>query len=244
VTKAASRSLASRGLWVHTCGNVFEIGGSLAAARRARGLELVDVEARTRIRTKQLEALESERWDDLPGRAYARAFLRSYASALDLDADALVDEFELRFPHDEPEPQPTRRTRRRYPLRLTLVAAAIATVIGIVAWNNPSPKTVELPSLAPPPAAKAPAKSHAVTQPVKVDRRLVIRATRGNCWLLVRRGGPEGPELYRGTLTRGSVVRFVAPRVWIRLGAPSVVDIHRGTRRLRGLPVAPTNVVA
>ena len=192
---------------------------------------------------KQLAALEAERWDDLPGRAYARAFLRSYACALDLDADALVAEFESRFPNEEPEPEPARRPRRRYPVRLTLIAAATATVIGIVAWNDPSPKTVELPSFAPPPAAKAAAKTHPAARPVKLDRRLVIRAARGNCWLLVRRGGPDGPELYRGTLTRGSVVRFAATRVWMRLGAPSVVDIHRAAKHLRGLPVTPTNVV-
>jgi cytoskeleton protein RodZ len=224
---------------------VFEIGESLAAARRARGLELVDVEALTRIRAKQLAALEADRWDELPGRAYARAFLRSYASALDLDADALVAEFESRFPDNEPAPEPVRRRApRRYPVRLALTAAATATVIGIVAWNNPSPHQVELPTMAPPPAAKAAQKPHRAAQPAaaRVDRRLVIRAARGNCWLLVRRGGPDGPELYRGTLTRGSVVRFAAPRVWIRLGAPSVVDIHRGTKHVRGLPVTPTNI--
>jgi cytoskeleton protein RodZ len=223
---------------------VFEIGESLAAARRARGLELVDVEALTRIRAKQLAALEADLWDELPGRAYARAFLRSYASALDLDADALVAEFESRFPDDEPEPAPARRAPRRLPVRLSLTAAATATVIGIVAWNNPSPHQVELPTMAPPPAAKAAKKPHRAAQPAaaRVDRRLVIRAARGNCWLLVRRGGPDGPELYRGTLTRGSVVRFAAPRVWIRLGAPSVVDVQRGTKHVRGLPVDPVNV--
>jgi cytoskeleton protein RodZ len=225
---------------------MFEIGGSLAAARRARGLELTDVEALTRIRVKQLAALEAELWDDLPGRAYARAFLRSYAAALDLDADALVDEFESRFPEAEPVPAPVRRASRRYPLRLALLAAAIATVVGIVAWNDPSTHEVALPTMSPPPAAKAAKKPHQAAQPAaaKVDRRLVIRAARGNCWLLVRRGGPDGPELYRGTLTRGSVVRFAAQRVWIRLGAPSVVDIHRGAKHVRGLPVDPTNISA
>jgi hypothetical protein len=31
--------------------------------------------------------------------------------------------------------------------------------------------------------------------------------------------------------------------VWIRLGAPLNVDIHRGTWRARNLPRDPTNVV-
>jgi transcriptional regulator with XRE-family HTH domain len=227
---------------------LIEIGGTLAAARRARGLELPEVEARTCIRAKQLAAIEAERWDELPGRAYARAFLRTYATALDLDADALVAEFDERYPEPEPEPPPRRRRpNRRYPVRLALTAAALLAVVAIVAWNTPTHREVDLPSVSPPRAAKTSAARHTHRAPRRthaaaVDKRLVIRATRGNCWVLARRGGPDGPVLYEGTLTRGSVARFVAPRVWLRLGAPSVVDIHRGTHRLTGLPVVPTNV--
>jgi hypothetical protein len=40
-----------------------------------------------------------------------------------------------------------------------------------------------------------------------------------------------------------SVARFAAARVWIRLGAPSNVDIRRGARIVRGLPRGtPANV--
>jgi hypothetical protein len=227
---------------------LIDIGGSLAAARRARGLELADVERRTQIRAHQLAALEGERWDDLPGRAYARAFLRTYATALGLDADALVYEFEERVPDDEPVVAPPirrRRPPRRYRTWIVVTAAAAAAVVAIVAWTNASPQGVDVSPVSPPPVVKAKPKPRPqVVAKRPVDRRLVIRAALGNCWLQVRRGGPNGPILYQGTLTRGSVARFWAPRVWIRLGAPSVVDIHRGSHHLGRLPVDPTNVVA
>jgi hypothetical protein len=231
---------------------LFDIGESLAAARRGRGLELTDVEALTRIRAKQLAAIEAERWDELPGRAYARAFLRSYASCLDLEADLYIAEFEARFPaEDEPEPvlgPPRRRRTPGVPVRTFAVLAAAGLVVGIVAWNGGDSHSVQR-DLAPPPAAHAApsptAKARRTHRPAAptVDRRLVVRATRGNCWLLVRRGGPTGPVLYEGTLTHGSIARFATPRVWIRLGAPLNVDIHRGTWRARNLPRDPTNVV-
>jgi hypothetical protein len=227
---------------------LIDIGGSLAAARRARGLELADVERRTQIRTHQLAALEAERWDELPGRAYARAFLRTYATALGLDADSLVYEFEERVPDDEPVVAPPirrRRPPRRYRTWIGVIGAAAAAVVAIVAWTNASPQGVDVPPVSPPPVVKAkPKPLPQVVTKRPVDRRLVIRAALGNCWLQVRRGGPNGPILYQGTLTRGSVARFWAPRVWIRLGAPSVVDIHRGSHHLGRLPVDPTNVVA
>ena len=57
---------------------MFEIGASLAAARRARGLGMRDAERLTCMRSKYLTALEEGRFDELPGRTYARAFLRTY----------------------------------------------------------------------------------------------------------------------------------------------------------------------
>jgi len=46
---------------------------------------LEEVEERTKIRKRYLRAMEEERWELLPGAAYARAFLRTYAEFLALD---------------------------------------------------------------------------------------------------------------------------------------------------------------
>jgi cytoskeleton protein RodZ len=232
---------------VHNACTLFDIGESLAAARRGRGLELTDVEALTCIRAKQLAALETERWDEFRGRAYARAFLRTYATSLGLDANLFVEEFETRWPEEELELAPTALRRpRRLRVWPVLVGAAIVTILGVVAWRGGSgPHGVAL-TPAQLPAAHAASKPHAVHHAVtkSAPPALVIRAARGNCWLLVRRGSESGPTLYEGTLTRGSVARFAARPVWIRLGAPWNVDIQRGTRVLPRLPGTPTNITA
>jgi len=69
-----------------------QIGEVLKATRTRLGLDIRTVEERTKIRTKYLRALENEDWDVLPSAAYAKGFLRTYARALGLDGDALVDE--------------------------------------------------------------------------------------------------------------------------------------------------------
>jgi cytoskeleton protein RodZ len=232
---------------------VFEIGAELAAARRTRGLSLADAEALTCIRGRHLAALEAEQFDQLPGRAYARGFLRSYARALDLDAAVFVAEFDERYPEpaEDAAPPMRRRRHRRRRRRLALpvgfaAVAATAVVLLILGWSasGPSPET--------PLAVKA--VKHQARRPTHavvghrdrraVDRRLVIRATRGDCWLLVRRGGQTGPVLYEGTLRHGSIVRFAAPHVWVRLGAPQSVDVQRAGSRVTGLPATPTDIVA
>jgi hypothetical protein len=78
------------------------IGLYLQWARAQKGLELTDVEAQTKIRTKYLQALESEDWDVLPSPAYASGFLATYARLLDVDADALVDEYRRQSEAEEP----------------------------------------------------------------------------------------------------------------------------------------------
>ena len=69
------------------------IGKRLSDARAARGIEFAEVEERIKIRTGYLRAMEEERWDRLPGAAYARGFLRTYGDFLGLDGSALADEY-------------------------------------------------------------------------------------------------------------------------------------------------------
>jgi hypothetical protein len=69
------------------------IGEVLKRTRTRREIDIRTVEQETKIRIKYLRALENEEWDVLPGPAYARGFLRTYAQFLGLDGDALIDEY-------------------------------------------------------------------------------------------------------------------------------------------------------
>jgi cytoskeleton protein RodZ len=231
---------------------LFEIGESLAAARRAQRLELADVELLTCIRQRNLVALEAERFGLLPGHAYARAFLRTYASALGLDADRFVAEFDERYPETDEEPVLAflPRRRRHPPVRAAAVLAALAAIGAFVAWSSTSQQG-SLPKLAPPTTAAA-APVHrfrpapVVTPPKPKPTNLVIHAARGNCWLLVRLGGASGRVLYEATLPAGHRITFGGAKLWIRFGAPANVDVRRGGRVVRGLAGAgdtPLNLV-
>jgi hypothetical protein len=227
---------------------MFEIGASLAAARRARGLGLRDAEQLTCMRAKYLTALEEDRFDELPGRTYARAFLRTYAAALGLQADRFVAEFDAQQP--EPEEEEVVEFRPRRPLRLpltvpALAAVAVVAILGWSAWSgdhtlNP---TVSPPAPAPAAAAVAPRTQHHVAAVRHTNAALVVRAVRGPCWIEARRGGPNGALLARRTLAQGETATFAAQHVWLRLGAPWNAVVRRGSRALR-LPATrvPVNV--
>ncbi len=69
------------------------IGEMLRQAREARAMSLQEVEQRTRIRVKFLQALESGDLSVLPSPIHAKGFLRNYAQFLHLDGNALAAQF-------------------------------------------------------------------------------------------------------------------------------------------------------
>lgn len=66
------------------------VGQELAAAREARGLALADVAQQLKFAPRQLEALEQEHFEALPGATFTRGMVRSYARLLKLDPEPLV----------------------------------------------------------------------------------------------------------------------------------------------------------
>jgi cytoskeleton protein RodZ len=73
------------------------VGQELAAAREARGLALSDVAQQLKFAPRQLEALEQEQFEALPGATVTRGMVRNYARLLKLDPEPLVQRIAGRF---------------------------------------------------------------------------------------------------------------------------------------------------
>ncbi|HKH22975.1 MAG TPA: helix-turn-helix domain-containing protein [Solirubrobacterales bacterium] len=117
------------------------VGQVLREARSSRGIELSDVERVTKIRVKFLRAMEEDDWDALPGPAYARGFLATYASFLDLDGDELVERYKRsveeagraeRIPSSVIHPGSISRPRSVRPPALLIAGAVALVALGLV----------------------------------------------------------------------------------------------------------------
>ena len=73
------------------------IGATLRDTRARRRIDLTQVESETKIRVRYLRALENEEWDVLPGGAYTRSFIRTYATFLGLDGERLADTYRREY---------------------------------------------------------------------------------------------------------------------------------------------------
>jgi len=137
---------------------VVEIGNSLREARIRRGLSVKGVEDATRIRSKYLEALEEDDFEVLPGPTYVKAFLRSYATFLKLDADSLIEQYRsykeprdaepavlradvtrtsgsrARSPRSRAGADPKKKRVRRNQRGYALVGVVAVVVVVLLAW--------------------------------------------------------------------------------------------------------------
>lgn len=220
---------------------MFEIGNSLREARLRQGLDFPELEQGTKIRGKYLRALEDEQFDVLPAQTYVKGFLRSYAEYLGLDGQLYVDEYNSRFVVGEEEPQS--RPRRSAPpsrgvqvqsrvVLLTLLGIVSVTALVIVAWTRG-----EAPPVTPVGLGTTKTLTHQKTPVVPAAAqtvRLLVKASRGSCWLQVHKTSATGRILFQGTLDQGQQQLFTARKLWITLDRPeNLVTVLNGhTRRL------------
>ena len=63
-------------------------------------MTLLEVSASTKIAVSQLQAIERDEIESLPGGIFTRGFVRSYAEAVGLDPQDTLAKFEARFPDE------------------------------------------------------------------------------------------------------------------------------------------------
>jgi cytoskeleton protein RodZ len=119
------------------------IGDTLREARMRQHLDIADVESKTKIRAKYLRALENEEFGMLPGPTFVKTFLRTYAEALGLDPQVLVEEYRSTYESREEleqlqplGPTAVARERRRGPSPprgpWVAIVLAVVAVVGVL----------------------------------------------------------------------------------------------------------------
>lgn len=150
------------------------VGQTLRAAREAARMTVVDVAQSLKFSPRQVEQLEADDYDALPGNTIVRGFARSYARLLKLDADALLNMLDARTPNAPADVRPPDNMgvasqpgglRQISPLASAAIVLALAAVL-LALWHFIGPK-------AKPPTAGVngdkPTDTQAQTIPVPID---------------------------------------------------------------------------
>ena len=143
-------------------------GRTLARLRADRKLSVTDVAQRLKYGARQIEALEAEEFDKLPGATFVRGMVRGYAKLLEIDPEPILGSLEHRYVPGEisldlrakrvPFPQGGNRRRGTgiYLFLSLIVIVAVAGVlyerrVGVLPWTRAAS-----------PAQPKPANPHAV----------------------------------------------------------------------------------
>ena len=157
------------------------VGAELARAREERGLALTDVAQQLKFAARQLEALEQERFDQLPGGTFVRGMVRAYARLLKVDAEPLLGRLADRFDGLDSnrlaarykQPVPFSNGARKSTFLYLGASLGVLIAAGAIAWQwhreHNAPR--HAPLAAAPKAAAAPARpAPAAAQPVAEAR--------------------------------------------------------------------------
>ncbi|HEU4353496.1 MAG TPA: RodZ domain-containing protein [Burkholderiales bacterium] len=166
------------------------VGQELAAAREARGLALADIAQQLKFASRQLEALEQEQFEALPGAAFTRGMVRSYARLLKLDPEPLVQRVAGRCEAPDAsrlaaryeQAVPFSDTARRSSLIYVAVSFGVLLLVGGVAyqWHEehtaPATRVTVLASAQPAsPEPTVRAAAAAVAAPAQVEPPAPVR---------------------------------------------------------------------
>jgi cytoskeletal protein RodZ len=107
-------------------------GPRLRQERERRQISLTSIAANTKISQSLLEGLERDDVSRWPSGIFRRSFVRSYATAIGLNADDVVREFAERFPDPADPPPPAQES-----------IAAASPVPANARGAKPAPRTAQ-----------------------------------------------------------------------------------------------------
>jgi len=229
------------------------VGKTLAAARRRQSKTLAEIQAATHIMGRTLNALEDERWDDLPSQVYVKGYIQNYAQALGIDPAPLLAEYAADLGAATAAPKLTRipgrtivpqqREIHSVPRQVWILLVVVVAVVGLAIWGV----TVLLSGDdTPPPIPPATSESPAATDTVPgvtgadivtptIDAEgtpaagaftLVVSVAEGqSSWLKIE---VDGLTAYEGTLPGGQQKSYsVTDEATVRIGKPAAVSVTR-----------------
>ncbi len=117
------------------------LGTKLRVAREAKSLTVEQLSAMTKISPAFISAIESGRWDLLPGRVYLKPFTKLCAEALGLDVNELYEIIDGAMPEDRKkyelpagDSSATAPSGRRIDYKLPIVAISILIIILLISF--------------------------------------------------------------------------------------------------------------
>ncbi len=114
--------------------NAGALGEKLRQSREEKGLTLEQVFDKIKLRPPIVEAIEAERWEDLPAPPFVKGFLRAYAKLLELEEQEVLALYEARGPKDTRPFEPVLTKKGPRKIGWIVATLMILAAIGATYW--------------------------------------------------------------------------------------------------------------
>ena len=118
--------------------NSNELGALLTRAREKLSFSQKDIASKLNLKVEFIAALDANDFDKLPAPTYVRGYIRSYACAVNLNADSLINLYEGSAeapPEILPDVKPVvQASSRDKPVKAMTYLVTLTLVIMIIAW--------------------------------------------------------------------------------------------------------------
>jgi cytoskeleton protein RodZ len=239
---------------------MFAVSEVLQRARLDQGIDLATVAARTRIKTKYLQAIEANDPKSLPGGFFYKSFAHQYATFLGVDTKEIDAEIDRVLGADAPPPlpplpraaeqsadklSPRSRSARRY-FQYAAFVLILVTCSGVDDWWHASRAVAterrgsrsvaaSISKVAVGPAAAAPvaatARPDEAAAPAGSKVELALTATE-ETWLSV---SSDGTQVFSGLLEANQTKTIEGKEfAKLRVGNAAGLEV-----RLNGKPLGP-----
>ena len=216
------------------------VGERLKSAREAKKLSLEEVSGITKIQRQTLEAVEQNRVQEALDPAYARIFVKKYASFLGLDGTLLVNEYpglSREAVGMEPAKESAQAeagqpvTRPKPPSFLAPAGIALAALVGVGFLGYMAVDLFHTLKQPRPTAAVAPPKPKLLV-PASKPIKLTVQTT-ADVWLQLK---ADGTVVFQNVLAKGARESWTAKtdlELWT--GNAGVMQLFLNGKPLEGL---------
>ena len=127
-------------------------GSYIKHERELRGVPLEEISRITKIHIRFLEALEDNRFDELPGEVFIKGYIRSYANIIGSDVDEMLNSYEESIGNKLIEKGPNSQSKSTNTVKkyigfviagLSILALLFFSKFIVLDKNNPTEKIVK-----------------------------------------------------------------------------------------------------
>ncbi len=201
-------------------------GAALKAAREAAGLSVDAVAQQLKLAQRQVQALEDDAYQQLPGRTFVRGFARNYARLVHLDPDGVLARLpgsEIAPALERPTLAPSRRSMGELPTEgevhgpavrwiIPLILLLIVAAAGFYEYSRQQIALRSGTSIAILPRQGAPAPARSATSSTPLPNPVSARGSAGDTVSAAREAPiPAAPPVHQNAAAEATTTTEPAP---------------------------------